>query len=187
MLSNCPCSLFLLLFLMVGMLALNTTVATSTADNEDSQKQFEHTQKFKNDQINERISEYKASQLAKSTNAASCRVSVHESDHLLFEYHIEYKNGTILPLVNVPNQRQHVHFTSSDFGSLPIYDHILGMCEESTKSISANIESDFRPFVAPQTIPDLAAGESCNLVLTLAKVTTEKDFQIFQAIKAIPL
>lgn len=177
--TSYACTAIFLFILIVGLVADNSSASTSEEADGNIQRQFEQTQKFKNDLTNSKISEYKAAQLSKPS---SCKVAVQETDHLLFEYHVEYSNGTILPLVHAPNQRHYFHLTS-EHSNLPIYNHILGMCEESTKSIQADFDSNLIPFVASHTIPDLAEGEAYNLVLTLNKVTTDKDFQIFYAIK----
>lgn len=140
------------------------------------------TQAHKNADTNARIIEAKA---ANALLPDDCKVSAHPDDHLLFEFAIEFSNGTIMPKVEAPQQRYYFPMSEHVTSSRSIYKDILGMCEGTSKKISAVDRMELLPFLGQSEFDDLKLTDNAfSLVLKLAKATPDADFKIFGLIRS---
>ena len=111
----------------------------------------------------------------------TCTNIAEPGDHLLVEYELKYVNGTIATSLSAPHQLFHIQLSNDD---VPLMKGLKGVCKNGTRQFlwekGSNV--DYSPIFQLGS-PYSSAEETLSLLVKVVHLTSQQDFQIFDALK----
>ena len=111
----------------------------------------------------------------------TCENIAEPGDHLLVEYELKYVNGTVATSLSAPHQLFHIQLSNDD---VPLMKGLKGVCKNGTRQFlwekGSNV--DYSPIFQLGS-PYSSSEETLSLLIKVVHLTSQQDFQIFDALK----
>ena len=114
----------------------------------------------------------------------TCENIAEPGDHLLVEYELTRKDGTVAASLKAPVPRLYVHLSHDDASASPVIKGLKGTCKNATRVFrwESALGADFSPvFTATSDLSRI--DEPVSLAVRVVHLTPQKDYQIFASIK----
>ena len=115
----------------------------------------------------------------------TCENIAEPGDHLLVEYELTLKDGTVAASLKAPAPRLYVHLSSHDDATAsPVIKGLKGVCKNATRVFrwDSAVGVDMSPVFAADTGP-ARLDVPVSLAVRVVHLTPQKDYHIFSVLK----